>query len=386
MKAQVLTSAGDPSFTMGLEELVRPRPGPGEVLVKVRACGVCHTDLHVMKSEVAFPLPAVMGHEISGDIVELGAGVASSYASVQLKVGQAVTGVFILPCGTCTPCVRGDEDLCATFFAYNRGHGHLYDGSTRLHRPDGTPIAMYSMAGLAEYAVLPATAVHPLPASYSTGASYVNSSIVGCAVFTAYGAVHNVACLRSGESVAVLGVGGIGANVIQLARAQNADRIIAVDVNEEKLALARQMGATHTINASAAAKGGKVDVAEELRAFTDGRGVDVAFEALGRADTFVQAIGGLRDGGRAVMVGIAPAGVTAAVDITRLVRRKLQVLGSYGARARKDLPAIMRLLERGQIRIDEAVSRRFSLAQAGEAYKLLNEGKIIGRAVIDMQL
>ncbi len=382
MKAQVLTAAsvtGD--FTMSLEDLVRPRPGPGEVLIKVRAAGVCHTDLHVMKKETSFPIPAVMGHEVSGAVVELGQGVAA-HSSVQLKVGQAVACPFIMPCGECDECVRGNEDLCSTFFSFNRGKGQLYDGTTRLHRPDGTPIAMYSMAAMAEYCVIPATAVYPLPAVSATNSRFVDASILGCAMFTAYGAVANVARLRSGESIAVIGVGGVGANIVQLARALGADRIVAVDVSDDKLALAQRMGATHLVNVKTAGAG----ALEQIRAVTGGKGVDIAFEALGRSDTFVQAIASLRDGGRAVMVGIAPGSTTAPVEITRLVRRKLQVLGSYGARARTDMPAILRLLERGQIDVAGAVSKRFSLKDAGEAYKLLDKGQIVGRAVIDMEL
>lgn len=199
-------------------------------------------------------------------------------------------------------------------------------------------------------------------------------------MFTAYGAVRNGAALRSGEHVSVLGVGGVGANIIQIARASGADKIIAVDVSEDKLQLARALGATHIINAA------KEDVLDRMRAFTDTRGVDVAFEALGRKDTFSQAVNALVDGGRAVMVGIAPVGVMADVEITRLVRRKLQIIGSYGGKARTDMPALIRMVEKGQINIDDAVSRRFSLADAGAAYQLLDQGKIVGRAVIDMEM
>jgi D-arabinose 1-dehydrogenase-like Zn-dependent alcohol dehydrogenase len=154
MLAAVLDTIG---ATMSIEELARPRPKAGEVLVAVAACGVCHTDLHVMKGEVAFPAPCVLGHEVSGTVAELGPAVAG------LTIGQRVACSFIMPCGTCRHCVRGREDVCEKFFAYNRLAGTLYDGTSRLARPDGSPIAMYSMGGLAQFAVVPATAVFPLP-------------------------------------------------------------------------------------------------------------------------------------------------------------------------------------------------------------------------------
>src|SRR4029077_4412006 len=182
MKAAVLSNAPG---RLQIEEIPVPSPLAGEVLVKVHACGVCHTDLHVIKAEVAFPTPAVLGHEISGTIVELGKGVAAPPA------GTPVVSAFIMPCGRCRLCAIGRDDLCDNFFAMNRLRGVLYDGSTRLRRADGSPLWMYSMAGLAEYAVVPATDVFPLP----LGLPIVESCVLGCAVFTAYGAVRHAADL-----------------------------------------------------------------------------------------------------------------------------------------------------------------------------------------------
>src|SRR3989337_4112880 len=138
MKAAVLSEIGG---SLGIEALPRPEPRAGEVLVKVTACGVCHTDLHVVKGEVKFPLPAVLGHEVSGVVAEIGPGVGG------VKTGDQVICSFIMPCGTCYYCARGRDDLCETFFAMNRLKGTLYDGESRLRRKDGSPVAMYSMAG-----------------------------------------------------------------------------------------------------------------------------------------------------------------------------------------------------------------------------------------------
>lgn len=365
MRAAILNEVNKP---LVIEEIPMPAPKADEVLIKVRACGVCHTDLHVMKGEVKFPLPCVLGHEISGTVASLGPGVSG------LKEGQRVVCTFIMPCGTCYYCIRGQEDLCETFFAYNRLQGKLYDGDTRLRRADGSPVWMYSMGGLAEYAVVPASDVFPLPDEIP----FEEAAILGCAVFTAYGAVRNGADLRAGESVAVVATGGVGSNILQIARAFGADPIIAVDVGTDKLEAGRQLGATHTVNAA------QENVPERIREITDGRGVDVAFEALGRPETFLNAVESVRDGGRAVMVGIAPAGITAPVEITRLVRRRIQIVGSYGARTRIDLPAVLHLARRGYIDVKTPVTRRFPLEEVNDAYAALQRGEIVGRAIVVM--
>src|SRR5215204_3138440 len=154
MRAAVLHAAGG---SMTIEQVPVPKPRAGEVLVKVAACGVCHTDLHVIKGEVAFPMPCVLGHEISGTVEALGPNVQGP------QPGTRVVAAFIMPCGACRFCAQGRDDLCETFFALNRLKGTLYDGETRLARGDGSPLWMYSMAGLAEYAVVPATDAFELP-------------------------------------------------------------------------------------------------------------------------------------------------------------------------------------------------------------------------------
>jgi S-(hydroxymethyl)glutathione dehydrogenase/alcohol dehydrogenase len=363
MLAAILESAPG---GLRLEQIPVPEPRAGEVLVKVRACGVCHTDLHVMKAEVAFPTPAVMGHEISGIVAALGPGVAGP------AVGTRVASAFIMPCGFCTPCGAGRDDLCDSFFAMNRLKGTLYDGTTRLRRADGSPIAMYSMAGLAEYAVVPATDVFPLPDSLPLE----ESAVLGCAIFTAYGAVRHGGDLRGGERIAVVATGGVGINIIQIAKAFGASQIIAVDVRDEKLEAARRLGATDVVNSAG------VDPVARVRELTEGRGVDVAFEVLGIPQTFQQSFEMIRDGGRMVAVGIAPGRTTAAVEITRLVRRELRIIGSYGARTRSDMPEIIRLAAQGIFRPETMVTQRFTLEQADAAYQALARGEIVGRAIV----
>ena len=349
-----------------IEEIPVPEPGEGEVLVRVSACGVCHTDLHVMKAEVAFPMPAVLGHEISGTVVSLGPGVVGP------APGSAVCSAFMMPCGRCRLCAIGRDDLCDNFFAMNRLKGTLYDGTSRLRRQNGSTLWMYSMAGLAEYAVVPATDVFPLPPNLPLA----ESAVLGCAVFTAYGAVRHSADLRGGERVAVVAAGGVGLNIVQIAHAFGASQVIAVDVRDDKLEIARRVGASDVINSTT------TNVAERVKELTDGRGVDVAFEVLGRPETFTQALTIIGDGGRMVAVGIAPGNTTAPVEITRLVRRGLKIIGSYGARTRADMPEIIRLAALGTFRPEAIVTTRFPLADADAGYAMLGRGEIVGRAII----
>ena len=365
MRAAVLTATGAP---VEIEELRDPAPRAGEVLVEVTTCGVCHTDLHVMKGEVAFPLPAVLGHEVSGVVAEVGAGVR------RVRAGDRVVASFIMPCGYCSRCVRGQEDLCETFFAMNRLKGTLYDGETRLFRPDGSPVSMYSMGGLAERCVVPETDVFAVPDSLRLE----DVAILGCSSLTAYGALRNAADLRVGDTVAIVATGGVGSSLVQLSAAFGASDIIAIDISEEKLDAAAKLGATHTVNSRVA------DPVEAVRAITAGRGVDVAFEVLGSAATFATAASVVADGGRVVVVGIAPAGVAGEIDLSRLPRRQLKVLGSYGGRPRTDMPALLSLVERGVLSPERVVSRRFGLDQAAEAYQALARGEIVGRAVVDV--
>lgn len=365
MKAAVLSQVGGP---LAIEELPTPEPKAGEVLVKVAACGVCHTDLHVIRGEVKFPVPCVLGHEISGVVEAIGPGVSGR------SVGDPVVACFIMPCGQCYYCARGRDDLCETFFALNRLKGTLYDGESRLRRRDGSALAMYSMAGLAEYAVVPATAVFPAPGNLPLA----DACILGCAVMTAYGAVKNQAQVEPAETVAVVGAGGVGSNVIQIARAFGASEVIAVDVREDKLDAARRLGATEVVNAA------EGDPVSRVMALTDGRGVDVAIEALGRPETVVQAFMMTRDGGRTVVIGIAAGQAAAAIEVTRLVRRGIRLAGSYGCRVRTDMPDVLRLAARGQISISQPITQRFGLEEADRAYQALGRGEIVGRAIVVM--
>ncbi|MET4639510.1 zinc-binding dehydrogenase [Mycetocola sp. 2940] len=367
MKAAVL-SANSPSLQ--IETIPTPQPRAGEALVRVAACGVCHSDLHVMKGEVSFPRPAVMGHEISGTIVQFGAGVA---AVDGLNIGDPVVGAFIMPCTTCPACLRGRDDMCANFFGQNRLKGTLYDGTSRLSMPDGSFLAMYSMGGLAEYAVVPVSALSVLDASVDLE----TSCILGCAGLTSYGAVFRAGQVEPGDAVAIVGSGGVGLSLIQMAQAAGATTIVAVDISEEKLDKARELGATHTVNAL------DHDPVESVREYTSG-GANVAFEALGNPTTFRQTSRMLADGGRMVAIGIAAGAATGEIEITPLVRRGYTLVGSFGGRTRVDLPAVTRLVTSGDFDVSKLVTRRYALDDANAAYQALARGEITARAIITM--
>ena len=363
MKAAVW-SGGDAG--LHIETVPTPVPAAGEVLVEVAACGVCHTDLHVMRGEVAFPAPAVLGHEISGVVIASGPGVE------HLPGGTRVVGAFIMPCGSCRQCERGRDDLCVTFFTENRLKGNLLDGTSRLTRADGTRLSMYSMAGLAEYAVVPASAVTPLP----TDLPLLESCVLGCAAFTAHGAMK-AAGLRAGQSLAVVAVGGIGSSLLQLGRHLGAVPLIAIDVSDDKLENARALGAEFTINSRTQ------DAAVECRAILPD-GVDVVIEALGRPETVELAHSLLADGGTLVVVGIAAGTAAASIPITSLVRRGHTIKGSFGARTREDLPEVVRLAAENAFEVRKAVSRIYPLQDAALAYDDLKNGRITGRAIVQM--
>lgn len=349
-------------------EIDTPAPRAGEALLEVIACGVCHTDLHVIKGEVTFPRPAVLGHEVSGRIVTIGEGTEDARG---LRPGDIVAAGFIMPCETCDQCLRGRDDLCVEFFAQNRLRGTLYDGESRLAMPDGSFLAMYSMGGLAEYAVVPLSALTAVP----VGLDPELACILGCSGLTSYGAVFRAGEVADGDSVAIVGVGGIGSSLIPMARSAGATTIVAIDVADEKLERARELGATHTVNAR------ETDPVAAVREATGG-GVRVAFEALGHPATFAQAVGMLDDGGRMVAIGIAAGAAAAEVEITPLVRRGHHIVGSFGGRTRTDLPEVAALAAAGAFDVASLVTRRFDLDDADAAYQALARGEITGRAVI----
>jgi S-(hydroxymethyl)glutathione dehydrogenase/alcohol dehydrogenase len=361
LKAAVLRTIG----TLNIEELKEPEPKADEVLIKVNSVGVCHTDLHVLKGHIPFPLPAVLGHEVAGTVVKIGNGVDN------VQVGDKVVGPFILPCGKCSYCMQGQEDICEKFYNYNRLQGLYYDGKTRLSTPSGESVRMLSMAAHAEYSVIPSTSVFKIPETLD----HDKSAILGCAIMTAYGACKN-ASLKPAETVAVFGIGGVGINVVQIAIRVFRTNVIAIDLGDEKLEHAKSIGAISTINPK------REDPVKSILDITNGKGVDAAIEVIGIKDTINAAVKSVRSGGRAVLVGLSSKGSEASFEINTVVRKGVKIIGSYGGKPRIDMPEIISLASKGIINIEESVSTKYRLEEINSAFDTLEKGGIMGRAII----
>lgn len=339
MKAAVFRAAGQP---LTIEDIARPVPARGEVVVRVAACGVCHTDLHYIDhgTPTFKAPPLVLGHEISGTIETIGPDVAG------FEGGDPVVVAAVLSCGRCDACRAGRENICE----------------------NGVMLGNHIDGGYAEFTVVPAKDVFRLP----PGVPLVEGAIIADAITTPYHAVVNRGRVRPGDHVLVLGCGGVGLNVVQIAAAMGA-RVIAVDLSDDKLGWAARLGATDLINSA------RVDrLDREIRRLTGGPGADVAFEVVGRGSTQEQAFGCLRTGGRLVLVGYSTD--TMKLNSGRVMFRELEVIGSLGCRP-LDYPRVIELVRQERIRVKELVTHRFPLEQINLALDVLRAGDAV-RAVI----
>jgi S-(hydroxymethyl)glutathione dehydrogenase / alcohol dehydrogenase len=360
MRAAVLQQPGRP---VTIEDLVLAEPQAGEVRVRILASGVCHSDLHVRDGEWPRPGPFVIGHEGSGIVEALGPGVDPLASG--LAVGQAVALSWYAPCGHCPACQAGREWLCSESGASRH---RLGDGTTRVRRPDGSDVYPYCGIGtLAEATVVPASAAIPMPA----GTPPEVAALIGCCVSTGVGAVTKTAQVPPGSSVAVIGLGGVGLSVVMGAVLAGASPIVAVDRVPAKLRLARELGATATVQAGA----DRAATEAQIRALTGG-GPEFAFEAIGLAATIEQAIRLLPPGGTAVLVGMTPFGVHAGFEVFPFVDGSRSILGSnYGfAVASVDFPRYAQLFLDGQLPIDRLVERRIGLDDIEGAFDRLRAG------------
>lgn len=325
-----------------IEEVPVPEPQPGEVRVKVASCGICHTDLHYIDHGVptAKEPPITLGHEVSGIVEKLGSGVDEKIERTRVLVPA------VLPCRECSICASGRGTICERM----RMFGNHIDG------------------GFAEYLIVPAREVVPIP----DGIPLEEASIIADALTTPYHAVRNRAKVKPGETIAIFGCGGIGLGLVQCAQAVGA-HVIAIDLKEEKLSLAKELGASKTINASLVDKPGKV-----LRKETGG-GVDCAFEAVGKGQTIQQAYDSLRSGGRLCVVGFSPEEVGLALG--RLMFRELTVVGSLGCHP-EDYPAVVRWVAEGRIKLEPMITGRFGLEKIEEGLNRLRNGEGVRSIVI----
>lgn len=342
-------------------------PREGEALVRMAAAGVCHTDLHVMQGKFSAPLPAVLGHEGSGVVADVGPGVTS------LRPGDRVVPLWRLSCGRCEYCRRGRPALCPEGTRV-RMTGRLPDGTSRLS-VGGKEVKHYAgVSTFCEYSVVPEAALLKLEQDVPLD----RAALLGCAVVTGVGAVTNAARVRAGDTVAVFGAGGVGLNVVQGAASAGAAVVVAVDLHPTKLDLARRFGATHVVDASS------TDPVDAVRSLTGARGVDHAFDAVGSAATVRQAFDVLARAGKLVVLGISPAGAEVSLPLGPMVFEERQVLGSfYGSgRPREDIPALARMYLDGGLKLDELLTRRYPLGRINEAYAALDRGEVARSVVV----
>jgi S-(hydroxymethyl)glutathione dehydrogenase / alcohol dehydrogenase len=358
VKAAVLYEYGSP---LVIEELELESPRVGEILVRMVASGVCHSDLHSVQGVHPGPMPAVIGHEGAGVVEEVGPGVTT------VAPGDHVILTWLPYCGACAQCLRGRANLCERL-AWSDS-GHMMDGTVRLYCA-GKPIHHYTTSSFAELAVVPEQTAIKVEAELPL----TELALMGCAVMTGVGAVINTARVRPGDTVAVVGCGGVGLNIVQGAAIANASRIVAIDVEPVKLDLAAQLGATQTILAS---EGDPVD------AIVAGGGlVDFAFEAIGRPSTIELATRLSRPGGEAILVGMAPPDTRVSFNPLDLTTGEKVIRGSWYGSCRPpiDFPILLDLYRAGRLRLDLLVTP-CTLDEVNDALDAIETGRV-ARSVI----
>jgi Zn-dependent alcohol dehydrogenase len=350
-RAAVAHAPGEP---LRIEEVVVRAPGPGEVRVRIEACGICASDLHVWRTGEGISFPAVLGHEAAGRIEAVGAGV------VDATPGMGVVIAWTPRCGRCRACRNGRPHICAGITT-NARDGSLLLGGEQLGR-------YMNVSGLAERVVVPAGSVVPVPAQVPLAAA----CLVGCGVATGFGAAANTGGARWGESVAVFGCGGVGLSAIQGARVAGAERIIAVDPNPARLELAGQLGASDLVPPEAA------DPVAAIHALSDG-GVDLAVEAVGSGAVARQAFDALAPGGRAIVVGVTEFAEEIRIPVMSLLLDKSLRGSIYGSLdPARDFQRIFELMIRETLRIEPMAGPDYPLEEVNEAFEALASGRAVG--------
>jgi alcohol dehydrogenase len=371
IRAAVLDAMGAPlpyaqSRPLKIEELDLDPPGPGEILVRMQAAGLCHSDLSVINGDRPRPMPMALGHEAAAIVEQLGDGVTD------LAVGDHVVLVFIPSCGHCAPCAEGRPALCEPAAAANAA-GKLLSGAQRLKR-NGKPI--HHLLGCAAFATH-ATVSRRSAIRITRDLPFEEAALFGCAVLTGVGAVVNTAQVRAGATVAVVGLGGVGLASVLGALASGARQVIAVDLSEDKLALAKSFGATHTFNAGAA------DTIEAIKQASSG-GVDYALEMAGSVRAFELAYKITRRGGTTVTAGLPPPNATWGLSPLNLVAEERTVKGSYIGTCvpSRDLPRYIDLYRQGRLAIDRLKTGTLSLDEINLGFDKLHEGKAVRQVVV----
>ncbi len=361
VKAAVVRGVGD---GFAVEELGIAEPIGREVLVEIRASGLCHSDLHFANLDFGIPFPAVLGHELAGIVLAVGSEVRD------FTPGQHVAGSLVQFCGHCRACLGGETFRCRAGMELMRGP----EQAPRLTDAAGEPVLpMFGTAAFAERALVHEHQLVAIPDEIP----FPQACVLGCATVTGAGAAINAAKVRPGESAAVIGVGGIGLNILSGARLSGAEIIIAIDLSDEKLALATRFGATHTVNSST------TDPVAAVREITGG-GADHAFEAIGLAVTTTQALRMTRVGGQVLLIGLHRPGTTTEIAMLEDVitpQRTLTGVFMGSTNIKRDIPIYAKLYLQGRLNLDDLISREISVHEIDDAYEQLAAGQI-ARSVI----
>jgi S-(hydroxymethyl)glutathione dehydrogenase / alcohol dehydrogenase len=359
MKAAVLHAANQP---LTIEEVALTKTGPREVLLRTAFAGLCHSDLHFIEGLYPHPTPCVLGHESAGIVEAVGDGVT------YVKPGDHVITCLSVFCGTCSQCVTGHPNLC------ENTEVKLPPGvSRRLTWKGGELMNQFlNLSSFAEQMLVHENSMVKIDPDIPLD----RAALVGCGVMTGVGAVFNAAKVEPGATVAVIGCGGVGLSAVNGAALAGAERIIAIDTVASKLEVARELGATDTLNASNA------DPVKAVRDMTSG-GVHYSFEALGTKTTAEQAFGMLRPGGTATIIGMVPLGVKIELHGYDFLRdRKLQGTSMGGNRFRVDMPRLLSLWRQGRLKLDHLISGRIKLDQINDGFAALKSGAPV-RQLID---
>ncbi len=359
MKAAVCREFGKP---LVIEDIDIDEPRDGEVMVKLSACAICHSDILYMEGAWGNEkiLPAIFGHEAAGIVDAVGPGVTGMVS------GDHVIVSLIRSCGSCFFCAQGDQQLCETKFPL--------DHESRLKTKDGEAVFQGLRTGaFAEYTVVDQSQVVVIPEALPLD----SASLLACGVITGLGAVVNTAKLPSGSSVVVIGTGGVGLNSIQGAALSGGNPIIALDLMTAKLEAARDFGATHAIDATAN------DALETIRSLTGGRGVDYVFVTVGSVRAIEQGLEMLRRAGTLVIVGMPPSGAKAVIEAVKFADAGQRILGSKmgSSRLAVDVPKLVALYEQGRLKLDELISGRYELDHINEAIAEAKRGEVLRNVI-----
>jgi len=366
IRAAVLEHTGG---SLEVQDLDLAPPGPSEVLVRLAASGVCHSDFNAIDGTAETRCPAVLGHEGAGIVEALGPGVS------RVAVGDHVALSWAPSCGSCSECLRELPQLCSAAWPA-MGTGGLMDGTTRLSRA-GEPVYHYSfLSTFADACVVPEKSCVPIPRDVP----FAVAGLVGCAVTTGVGAVWRTAGVRPGDRVAIIGCGGVGLSALMAAVAVGAEPVIAVDAMEQKIATARTFGATGGVLWA-----GSAEATAELIREASGGGVDYAIEATGRPEAMTAAFLSTRARGAAVLIGIPREDATVTLPALSIPRMERRVLGSiYGSsRPERDFGTTLALYRAGRLPLDRLVSHTLRLDDVGRGFDLMRSGEAL-RVVLDL--